>query len=50
MSKPQNVEYFKCFGCRVTKAAECTREMKLWIAMAKAAFQQEEDFLSGIRT
>jgi len=48
MNKPYNLEYFKCFGCRVTKVAECRREMIPWIAMAKAAFQQEEDFLSGI--
>jgi hypothetical protein len=43
------VEYFKCFSCRVSKVSECTSEMKPWIAVAKAAFQQEEDFLSGIR-
>jgi hypothetical protein len=33
--RPENVEYFNCFGSMVTNDAKCTREIKSRIAMAK---------------
>jgi hypothetical protein len=37
----ENVEYFNCLGSMITYDANCTREIKSRIAMAKAAFKKK---------
>jgi hypothetical protein len=38
LKQPENIEYLNYLGSMKTNAARCTREIKLRIAMAKAAF------------
>ena len=40
----QTVEYFICLGSIVTYDARCTRELKLRMALAKAAFNKKSLF------
>jgi hypothetical protein len=38
----ENVEYFNCLGSMITNDARCTREIKSWIPMTKAAFNKKQ--------
>jgi hypothetical protein len=42
--QPENVEYFNYLGSPITGDARCTREIKSWIAIAKAAFNKKKTF------
>ena len=40
--QPKNVDYFNYLGSMITNDAICKREIKLRVAMAKAAFKKEK--------
>jgi hypothetical protein len=44
----ENVEYFNCFGNKITNDARCTREVKCKMAMAKAALSKKTLFASKL--
>jgi hypothetical protein len=43
----ENVEYFKYLSSMITKDAQCTREIKSRIAMAKAAFNKKKNLFTS---
>jgi hypothetical protein len=43
----KNVEEFNCLGNMITNDARCTREIKVRIAMAKAAFNKKKTLFTS---